>query len=499
MPPVIYRSSTMKCISDIRCGDLTGHSIQPVHANNSMQFQVIGRVKRLIPQLAIGLLILTPIVSQAMDFATFSNACAQNGYGAAIIGGVYKCTVRNGGGGAQPNYHAIYQQQQAAAAAAAAAAAEEQRQELQRQREAERQRNAEAANQQGLEAAGRGDWLEAVNQFIEALRFAPVNPEIKAHLERAQNALADSSTAAQIHALNQRIEDAIAAANFEAVKDGVEDDLIAQRLALMSESFRGQTISVPSQEPVVVPVSAGARKRLYPALKRPVLPGTPPALVLAQSQPEIRDVDQKIRRAQLALRRLIESNTQSEEQRVEWVKVSEEATVEAQDLSLNLVLDLVDAHVDHLAKVRNEEGLDVLNHLLNRSPEGGRKSSLHAAFGMLLGRKQELERIKSEIRFASKSNDLRQKISTFDLNRDTKYSRENLWDVVSQFKKVEEFSGPSKDLLDAAYTIYKQAASFENLSAIRANQEKTLQAAATLHKYIVRLEEQKRASKRPQL
>jgi predicted amino acid-binding ACT domain protein len=221
-------------------------------------------------------------------------------------------------------------------------------------------------------------------------------------------------------------------------------------------------------------------------------------MVLAQSQTEIRDVDQKIRRAQFALRRLIESNTQSEEQRVEWVKVSEEATVEAQDLSLNLVLDLVDAHVDHLAKVRNEEGLDVLNHLMNRTPESGRKNSLHAAYGMLLGRKQELERIKSEIRFASKSQDLRQKISTFSLNRDTKYSWENLWDVVSQFKKVEEFSGPSKDLLDAAYTIYKQAASFENLSAIRANQEKTLQAAATLHKYIVRLEEQKRASKRPE-
>jgi predicted amino acid-binding ACT domain protein len=278
----------------------------------------------------------------------------------------------------------------------------------------------------------------------------------------------------------------------------MEDDLTAQRLVLMSESFRGQTVSVPLHEPVVVPVSAGARKRLYPALKRPVLSGTPPAMVLAQSQTEIRDVDQKIRRAQFALRRLIESNTQSEEQRVEWVKVSEEATVEAQDLSLNLVLDLVDAHVDHLAKVRNEEGLDVLNHLMNRTPESGRKNSLHAAYGMLLGRKQELERIKSEIRFASKSQDLRQKISTFSLNRDTKYSWENLWDVVSQFKKVEEFSGPSKDLLDAAYTIYKQAASFENLSAIRANQEKTLQAAATLHKYIVRLEEQKRASKRPE-
>jgi tetratricopeptide (TPR) repeat protein len=371
---------------------------------------------------------------------------------------------------------------------------EEQRRQLQRQREAERRQNAEAADQKGLQAAARGDWREAMNRFIEALQFAPESSEIKEHLERANTALADVSTAAEILVLHQRVEDAITAANLNAVKEGMEDDLTAQRLTVMSESFRGQT-AADSRKAVVVPVSAGTGKRLYPALKTPALPGTPPATVLAQAQPEILEVDKKIRRAQLALRRLIASNAQNEENRLEWVKVSEEATVEAQNLSVSLVLDLVDAHVDHLAKVRDEEGLDVLNHLLNR--ENGEGKSLHAAFGMLLGRKQELERIKSEIRFASKSNDLRQKISTFDLNRDTEFTRENLWDVVSQFKKVEEFSGPSKDLLDAAYTIYKQAASFENLSAIRANQEKTLQAAATLHKYIVRLEEQKRASKRP--
>jgi hypothetical protein len=370
---------------------------------------------------------------------------------------------------------------------------EQQRQELQRQREEERKRNAEAADRKGLEAERRGDWREAANRFIEALRFAPESLEIKAHLERAKTALADVSTAAEILVLHQRVEDAIAAANLDAFREGVEDDLTAQRLALMSESFRGQTATTPVREPVTVQVSAGTRKRLYPALGRPVAPGTPPAIVLERAQPKIRELDKEIRRAQLVLRHLIESNAQSEEQRVEWVKVSEEATVEAQDLSVSLVIDLVDAHVDHLAKVRKEEGLEVLNRLLNRTPESGQKNGLHAAFGMLLNRKEELERIKSETRLAAKSNDLRQKIAKFDLNRDTKYTWENLWDVVNQFKKVEELAGPSKDLLDAAYTIYKQAASFENLSAIRANQEKTLQAAATLHKYIVRLEEQKRA------
>lgn len=129
-----------------------------------MQFQVIGRVKKLIPQLAIGLLILAPMIAQAMDFATFSNACAQNGYGAAIIGGVYKCTVRNGGGGAQPNYNAIYQQQQAAAAAAAA--------EEQRKKDAElEQQRIDAENNRRLEEiAKHKKFVDERNAAASSLR-----------------------------------------------------------------------------------------------------------------------------------------------------------------------------------------------------------------------------------------------------------------------------------------------------------------------------------------
>jgi hypothetical protein len=368
---------------------------------------------------------------------------------------------------------------------------EQQQLEIQRQKEAERKQKSEEADRLGLEAANRGDWREAADRFIEALGFAPGSAEIRAHLERAQTALADLGSAAQILALRQRVQDAMAAANIDAFRERMEDDLTAQKLSYMSESFRGQTASPP----VVIPGYDG-KKRRYPALLRPVSPGTPPAQVLAQSQPRIKDVDQEIRRAQLALRRLIRSNSQSEEDRAEWIKVSEEATVEAQDLSVNLVIDLVGAHVEHLAEKSGKERAEVLDHLLNRAPGDGKRNSLHAAFGMLLNRKEELERIQNELRLAGKTNDLRQKIAKFSLNRDTEFTREDLWDVVSQFKIVEELTGPSKDLLDAAYTIYKQAASFENLSAIRANQEKTLQAAAVLHKYIVRLEEQKRSAKR---
>lgn len=153
----------MKCITDIRCGDLIDHLIQPVHVDNRMQFHVIGRVKRLIQQIATGLLILAPMVAQAMDFATFSNACAQNGYGAAIVGGVYQCVTRTGGGGAQPNYNAIYQQQQAAAAQQQAAAEEQ------------RRKNAEL-EQQRIEADNKRRMEEIAKQakFIDERDAAPL-------------------------------------------------------------------------------------------------------------------------------------------------------------------------------------------------------------------------------------------------------------------------------------------------------------------------------------
>jgi len=58
-----------------------------------------------------------------------------------------------------------------------------------------------------------------------------------------------------------------------------------------------------------------------------------------------------------------------------------------------------------------------------------------------------------------KENDLRMKIRDFDMEKGKKPTWENLWDIITAFKKVEEMAGPSKDLLDAAYTIYRQAAS----------------------------------------
>jgi hypothetical protein len=347
-------------------------------------------------------------------------------------------------------------------------------QDLRHQREEEEMElkgKADEADARGLIASNRGDWKDAANWFMEALGFAPGSPEIRAHLDQANAELRDTASAAEILALHQRIEDTIAAARIKAVQQRLEDEIAAQRFSAMLEHFLSQPNAtyVPS-------VRERKTQVTYPVLRRSVWSTTPPARVLAQYQPQIKTLDDEIHHAQDALRHLIASNRQSEEARLEWTRESEQATVDAQHLGVSLVFDLVGAHVDELARISGEERAGVLYKTLSE-------------------RKSELERIQSELRLRSKLDDLEKKTSDFSVNRDTDFTRETLWDIVSQFKKVEDLAGPSKDLLDAAYTIYRQAASFENLAAIQANQERTLQAAAVLRRYILRLEAQKRSTR----
>jgi hypothetical protein len=84
--------------------------------------------------------------------------------------------------------------------------------------EAVQRAQAAAADQKGLEASNRGDWEEAANRFLEALKLAPDSTAIRAHLDRATIGLADSKSAARIAALHQRIQDAIQAANLKALR-----------------------------------------------------------------------------------------------------------------------------------------------------------------------------------------------------------------------------------------------------------------------------------------
>lgn len=362
--------------------------------------------------------------------------------------------------------------------------------ELKRQQEeAERIQKAVDADNAGLEAARQGNWSQAAAYFINAIGFDPGNAQIREHLNQANRALADIGSADSIIALRQRLEDARAAAQIEAIRQQREDRENAARIDMMIAKFESRS------DTSVVDLRGFGNRPLYPVLLRPVAPHSPPAKVLAQYQPKIKTVDDEIHEAQEALRRLIESNSKNQELREEWLKESDEATMDASDLVVSLFIDLIGAHVDHLAETNREERSVVLQHLLDRAEENGPQNSIHAAYGAVVNRKEELDRMASEVRLLGKENDLRMKIRDFDMEKGKKPTWENLWDIITAFKKVEEMAGPSKDLLDAAYTIYRQAASCRALAAIQSNDAKSLQAAASLQHYIQRLEARKLAGK----
>lgn len=362
--------------------------------------------------------------------------------------------------------------------------------ELKRQQEeAERIQKAIDADNAGLEAARQGNWNQAAAYFINAIGIDPGNAEIRAHLDQANRELADMGNADTVMALRQRLQDARAASQIEAIRQQHEDREGEARLDMMIAKFESRS------DTSVVDLRGLGNRPLYPVLLRPVSPQSPPAKILAQYQPQIKTVDEEIHEAQEVLRRLIESNSKNQELREEWVKESNQATLDASDLSVSLFIDLIGAHVDHLAETNREERGVVLQHLLDRAEENGPQNSIHAAYGAVVNRKEELDRMASEVRLAGKTNDLRMKIRDFDMEKDKKPTWENLWDIITAFNKVEEMAGPTKDLLDAAYTIYRQAASWRALSIARSNDEKTLQAAASLQRYIQRLEARKLAEK----
>lgn len=406
----------------------------------------------------------------------------------------YKCMEHCGpcpnAGPVGPSPAEIQRQQEMAKAAREEAA----RKEAERLA-AEKQARAEAADRAGVEAGNRGDWATAADKFMEALEDAPDSAEIRAHLDQAKIALENQTTSTEIAELRQRIENAITAANLDVVRERTENKITVERLNQMYDNMQPGLTSQPA-------VRAGGMDGLtnrvafvYPVLLHPVTPNSPPARVLAASQPKIKEIDAEIRGAQEALRRLIASNGLDEEERAHWTEESEKATVDAKDLSLSLLIDLIGAHVDGLAEANREKRELVLDRLLKEADGNGPSKRIVSGYLSLVSTKKDLDRLQQEVRLAGKDNELRVRIRDFSMHEDTEFTRETFWDVVSQIGKVEELAGPSKDLLDAAYTIYRQAASFQRLSATEANNEKTLQAAASLGRYIVRLEARKQAAK----
>jgi len=185
------------------------------------------------------------------------------------------------------------------------------------------------------------------------------------------------------------------------------------------------------------------------------------------------------------------------------VKHSESASVEAQDLAINLVLDLIGARVGQWSQINQRERTEILNALTNRSTGSRdlalerlfpqtmfRDRGLHTAFGALLNQKDYLDQLNQLVRLGSKSNDLRVKIRDFKAGK--RPIMEDVWDVFLQFKKVEELAGPAKDLADSAIVIIRQIESNRILALTKRNQENIYLASKKLSAQIAKLVAEKK-------
>lgn len=349
----------------------------------------------------------------------------------------------------------------------------------------------------GDAAFDRGDWDEAINDYKAALESRPGDEEILARLRNAMdrrqmeiNARVDANDAAEIAGMTQRVEDETHAASLQALLEHAEDDSAAARLSAIYDNAR--SLSPADAAPAVWAGESG-QPRLYPIFLRPEPATFPPARVLARLQPRIRNIDAEIGQAQEALRRLIASNSATDTEREAWVKESEEATVDAQDLSVDLLLDLIGARADELAKANQETREVVLNRLLAECDRGGPSDRIVNGYKTLVGTKKDLERLQQELRLAGKEEDLRVRIRDFSTDR-AEPNLEVVWDVASQFQIVEDLTGPWENILNASYTIYRQASSMQRLTAFNENNEKNYQAAKTLGLLMHKLVAEKRAA-----
>jgi hypothetical protein len=248
--------------------------------------------------------------------------------------------------------------------------------------------------------------------------------------------------------------------------------------------------------------AAPGKPVFFPVFKTPVSPNSAPARVLLANQTEVEKIDEQIHKAQEELRRLIENNKAGDELRQEYEKDSEEATTDAEGLSIKLVLDLAGGFNDELKDASEEERSEALQKILNRAPEDARNPEAQTLYAMMVDRKEQLERRAEKLRLTGKLNDLGDKIENYDKPIDEKAqyavwiaNAQAVWDTVSQSKKVEELTGPWADILDSAYTIYKQADALEHLAQNDNNNEKILVAQARLQRLVLQLVLKKQAAK----
>ena len=322
-------------------------------------------------------------------------------------------------------------------AAAALRAAELAQREAKEREANERKGKADEADQRGNEAANRGDWSGAVNQYIAALQFAPDSPEIRAHLARANEALADAGATTAILALQQRSENAIATANIQALQQKLENESAERRLNDLTVAFRRSRTA--ARLVAVVPL--------------------------------------QIAGIQNALRQLNKSLSLDASQRQEWERASERATRDAKWMAASATLDLAGAVADEQIGDTETDIKEAVR--------------LHRARRALRGHLADLQNLRGAVSKVHDAFDVIHTANTID-DETSEPEIEAIWKLGEKLKIISPTWSASKSIIDATYLIWVQADSVLRIKQINRNQDRYLAALRVLK---ARMEAAVKASK----
>ena len=340
---------------------------------------------------------------------------------------------------------------------------------------------AKQADDDGMAAYNRGGLDAASVLFMKAAQLEPGNALYHQHLVMVHVDQDSKGGAAAINAMSTELDSTAAAGKIDSF--AADFDGRGRRPA-------DDALPVVDNRQLVA-LMRPARMVSFPVLPEPVPVDQPVGKTLTSHQKEIAAVDARLAETELALKRLMAQNNENQQQLDEWTESSEEASNDAARLGVSLVLDLMDADVDDLAKV-NDESRDVaLNAVINQGKDA---ATAEQTLNKLVQVRKSLERAHEESRLAGKLETLREKIE--DLHepmKDPYFSREDILDMeMPAVKPIEEAMGPSRDLVDACYTIFKQAVSLDHMAAVEQDQEQSLRATQALRRTLKRLVEQRR-------
>lgn len=341
-------------------------------------------------------------------------------------------------------------------------------------------------NVRGVNRYEANDYDSAILLFEEALANNPDDATIKQNLANAQHAKRQKDEEEKKADWNRKKAEAVS--NLQGISSG---DLG------LSGFGDDNSVGLMGLSP---PKTIGNHEGHYSVFHEPPPPGSSARIVLDLRQPDIKELDAKLKRARNVLRQLMAANNANEAAREEWAADSMEASEEAERLSLTLLLDLIDVHVDHLADANSGDRRQILNDLLNQ-PVGPRKDRLHNLYGMLLNRRRELQRIHGEVDLAERSNDIRQRLANLKAADDSTLTVEDVHDFISSELQLYQMysgidldpTGPTQDLADAARVIIEQGMSLYHLSQIQGREEASSESVNRLMRYIAALEEQKQS------